>query len=369
MEGVTDQLVNTAGASEQYPDLQCLRKLLDTDREEAKQAKLSFPPAEKTALRAKLQQERRVKLLGKGRRQSSKRPTHRTTRLLDHRRNSTKRARRSSQTNLESISSRRLSKSDPCHRTNQGEKRSLAAVPGFPNAACTTHILSSWSTRPWECKRNHEQLGPKADSDVASESRLELAGKQAFENFISIDGQAAAPKVVLEFGKPMRYPEKLPVGPRRTFRQKAWSSAAGEHLSKLEAACTYFLLAASDDRRALSGIAQDRRTKFVERTRALEIGAASIDAAHKRDPRRQMSNVANLSRMQHVRWWLGFGANRLFCQRFTVITQLPTVVLDDNSGLTMHLGSGAGVGRHNFLRQGRNAGRPSGIRQLGKPDT
>ena len=65
MEGVTDQLVNTAGASEQYPDLQCLRELLDTDREGAKQAKLSFPPAEKTALRAKLQQERRVKLLEK----------------------------------------------------------------------------------------------------------------------------------------------------------------------------------------------------------------------------------------------------------------------------------------------------------------
>ena len=119
MEGVTDQLVNTAGASEQYPELQCLRKLLDTDREGAKQAKLSFPPAEKTALRAKLQQERRVKLLEKSRRQSSKRPTHRTTRLLDHRRHSTKRARRSSQTNLESISSRRLSKSDPCHATKR----------------------------------------------------------------------------------------------------------------------------------------------------------------------------------------------------------------------------------------------------------
>ena len=50
-----------------------------------------------------------------------------------------------------------------------------------------------------------------------------------------------------------------------------------------------------------------------------------------------MSNEANLSRMQHVRWWLGFGANRLFCQRFKVITQLPTVVLGDNSGLTLRL--------------------------------
>ena len=68
MEGVIDQLVNTAGASEQYPDLQCLRKLLDTDREGAQQAKLSFPPAMKTALRAKLQQERRVKLLAMSRR-------------------------------------------------------------------------------------------------------------------------------------------------------------------------------------------------------------------------------------------------------------------------------------------------------------
>ena len=120
MEGVTDQLVNTAGASEQYPELQCTRKLLDTDREEgAKQAKLSFPPAKKTALSAKLQQERRVKLLEKSRRQSSKTPTHRTTRLLEHRRHSTKRASRSSQTNLESISSKRLSKSDPCHATKR----------------------------------------------------------------------------------------------------------------------------------------------------------------------------------------------------------------------------------------------------------
>ena len=113
MEGVIDQLVNTAGASEQCPELQCLRKLLDTDREGARQTKLSFPPAMKTALRAKLQQERRVKLLARSRRQSSKRPTHRTTRLLDHRRNSTKRARRSSQTNLESIYSRHLPKSAP----------------------------------------------------------------------------------------------------------------------------------------------------------------------------------------------------------------------------------------------------------------
>ena len=95
----------------------------------------------------------------------------------------------------------------------------------------------------------------------------------------------------------------------------------------------------------------------MERARVLEIGAASVDAPHKRDPRRQKSVEANLSRMQHVRWWLGFGANCLFYQRFTVITQLPVVVPDDNTGLTMHFGSGAGVGRHNFSRQGRNAGR------------
>ena len=302
-------------------------------------------------------------------------------------------------------------------RPKEGHKRSPAALPRFPKSACTSHILSSWSTRSWECKRNHEQLGPKADSDVVSESRLELARKQAFENFISIDGQAqvldtifsreerqrrrkryhasfrsvgdclellstrneylfstAGPRVALEMRKHRRYPECLPVGPRRTLRQKAWSSAAGAHLSKLEAACTEFLLAAGDDWRALSGITQDGRTKFVERTRALEIGAASVDAPHKRDPRRQMSVEANLSRMQHVRWWLGFGANRLFCPQFTVITQLPVVVPDDNPGLTMHFGSGAGVGRHNFPRQATlaeiNTLRwPSGIRQLGKPDT
>ena len=76
---------------------------------------------------------------------------------------------------------------------------------------------------------------------------------------------------------------------------------------------------------------------FVERTRALEIGAASADAPHKRDPRRQVSDEANLSRMQRVRWWLGLGANRLFCQKLTVITELPIVVLDDNFGLIMHL--------------------------------
>ena len=49
---------------------------MDTDRDEGKQAKLSVPPAEKTALSAKLQQERRVKLLAKSMRQSSKRPKH-----------------------------------------------------------------------------------------------------------------------------------------------------------------------------------------------------------------------------------------------------------------------------------------------------
>ena len=50
-----------------------------------------------------------------------------------------------------------------------------------------------------------------------------------------------------------------------------------------------------------------------------------------------MSDEAKLSRMQHVRWWLGVGANCLFYQRFTVITQLPVVVPDDNSGLTVRL--------------------------------
>ena len=192
MECVTDQLVNTAGAFEQYPELQCLRKLLDTDREEgAKQAKLSFPPAEKTAFRAKLQQERRVKLLEKSRRQSSKRPqtqndqAPRSQAALDK-----KRASRSCQTNLESIFPDVRRQVTRATRPNEGHKRSPAALPGFPNPACTSHILCSWLTRPWECKRNHDQLGPKADSDVVSESRLEFARKQAFENFISIDGEA-----------------------------------------------------------------------------------------------------------------------------------------------------------------------------------
>ena len=64
VEGVIGRLLNTEGTSEQYPELHCLRKGLDTDRKEAKQANLSFPPAEKTALSARLQQEKRVNLLG-----------------------------------------------------------------------------------------------------------------------------------------------------------------------------------------------------------------------------------------------------------------------------------------------------------------
>ena len=39
MKGVIRRLVNTEGTSEQYTELQCLRKGLDTDRKEAKQAK------------------------------------------------------------------------------------------------------------------------------------------------------------------------------------------------------------------------------------------------------------------------------------------------------------------------------------------
>ena len=69
-----------------------------------------------------------------------------------------------------------------------------------------------------------------------------------------------------------------------------------------------------------------------------------------------MSDEANLSRMQHVRWWLGFGANRLFCPQFTVITQLRIVVLDDNSGLTMRLDLEPALDDRTFL-DGRNAGR------------
>ena len=157
----------------------------------------------------------------------------------------------------------------------------------------------------------------------------------------------APPKVVLEFGKPRRYPECLPVGPRHQIStSQNWRQRA-----------KIFLLAARDDRRALSGITQDGRTKFVESTRVLEIGAASVDAAHKRDPRRQLSNEAKCSRMQPVRWWLGFCANRLFCPQFTVITQLAIVVLDDNTGLTMRFDLEQASDDTTFSRQGRNAGR------------
>ena len=51
MEGAIDEVVNVEGAFEQYIELLCLRNGLGIVREEAKQAKLSFPPAEKTALR------------------------------------------------------------------------------------------------------------------------------------------------------------------------------------------------------------------------------------------------------------------------------------------------------------------------------
>ena len=43
MEGAIDEVVKAEGAFEQYIELLCLRTRLDTDREEAKQAKLSFP--------------------------------------------------------------------------------------------------------------------------------------------------------------------------------------------------------------------------------------------------------------------------------------------------------------------------------------
>ena len=99
---------------------------------------------------------------------------------------------------------------------------------------------------------------------------------------------------------------------------------AGSSVQRISA-CSWRRLA-----RALR-VTQVERTMFVERTRALEIGAASADAPHKRDPRRQVSDEANLSRVQRVRWWLGLGANRLFCQTLTVITELPVVVLDDNA--------------------------------------
>ena len=181
MEGTIGELVNTEGASVQHIE----GMAWGTDREGVKQAKLSFPPAEKTALSAKLQQERRVKL--KSRRQSSKRPTHRTTRLLNHKRQSTKRARRSSQTNLESISSRRLSKCDLCHRTKKVTNVPPQLFQAFQTQLGSPNILCSKWSGPCEWKRSRKSQGPKRDSDAEFKSRLEVARKQAFDIFISVD--------------------------------------------------------------------------------------------------------------------------------------------------------------------------------------
>ena len=138
---------------------------------------------------------------------------------------------------------------------------------------------------------------PQQNSDAEFKLRLEVAGQQAFDIFISVDEEAKA----------------LDTTSSRKERQS-------------------------------------RRKRY-------HVFLFFFFSFCGRDPRRQVSDEANLSRMQHVRWWLGLCANRLFCQKLTVITQLPVVVLDDNSCSAMHFGSGAGLGRHNFPRQCRNAGR------------
>ena len=187
MEGVTDQLVNTAGASEQYPESALGSSWTQTAREPSKRSSRFRQPRKLHSVpnSSKSDESSFWKRAGdRARRgQHTERPGSSIT-------SGTRQSVPAG--HPRPIWSRFLP--DVCRR--QGEKRSPAALPGFPNSACTSHILCSWSTRPWECKRNHEQPGPKADSDVVSKSRLELARKQAFENFISIDGEAAAPKVV-----------------------------------------------------------------------------------------------------------------------------------------------------------------------------
>ena len=253
---------------------------------------------------------------------------------------------------------------------------------------------------------------------AALKSRLKVARKQAFGIFISIDGEAKALDTTSSRKYKQRsrkrhhasirsvggclellptrndycFPQRLQkshwisrnagviqnvcqcvrgalCGKRPGPRQQESTSPSWSSVQRISA-CSWRRLV-----RALR-VTQVERTMFVERKRVLEIGAASADAPHKRDPRRQVSDEPNLSRMQHVRWCLGLGANRLFCQTLTVITQPPVVVLDDNSGSAMHFGSGAGLGRHNFPDNvatladiiNCHAEMASSNRPLGKPD-
>ena len=138
MEGVTDQLVNTAGASEQYPELQCLRKLLFTDREEAKQAK---PASRENCTQS--QTPARAKSQASGEEQETELEEAKNTERPGS--SITGGTRQSvPASHPRSIWSRFLP--DVCRkvtrdtRPKEGHKRSPAALPGFPNSAwITTH--------------------------------------------------------------------------------------------------------------------------------------------------------------------------------------------------------------------------------------
>ena len=130
-------------------------------------------------------------------------------------------------------------------------------------------------------------------------------------------------------------------GPRQQERtSQSWRQRAQNFCLQLETTGARYL-----------GSRRMGNTKFVERTRALEIGAASVDAPHEGSKEanvRRGKSFAHAARQVVARVWCKFVSS---AHSFTVITQLP-VVPDDNPGLTMHFGSGAGVGRHNFPRQG-----------------
>ena len=185
---------------------------------------------------------------------------HRTTSLLDHKRHSTKRARRSSQTNLESISSKRLSKIDPCHTTKRRSQTLSLGSSRLSKLSMDHQTSSALGRRGLGSARDTtSSQGPKRTVTLCPNQDWSWLESRPLRTSSPLTGRQRLQKPSLELGKPRRYPECLPVGPRRTLRQKASSSAAGEHLSNLEAACTEFLLAAGDDWRALSGIVGLRR--------------------------------------------------------------------------------------------------------------
>ena len=256
-------------------------------------------------------------------------------------------------------------------RPKEGHKRSPAALQGFPNSAGTTHILSSWSTRSWECKRNHEHLGPKADS-AEFKSRLEVARKQAFDIFNSIEGEAQALDTIFSREERQRRRKRCHASFRSVGdclelfinEERIMFSTVGPTVALewritgvIQNVCQWVRDALCGKRpgpRQQQSTSQNWRQRAQNCCSQLETTGARSPGSRRmggpsswrgreysksvrppstrrtRDPRRQMSDEAKLSRMQHVRWWLGVGANCLFYQRFTVITQLPVVVPDDN---------------------------------------